>query len=133
MSHFPKLPIILLIKRDIMIARDNNLELGVRAFEHLEHGLVLGEATGHGDVAGVEEDVGGREGEAVGVGGVGKGERRVRVGVGDEAEAGFDGFWGVGHLDVVALWENVTVTRGLDWKDFETGVAAKSLVCQSGR
>ncbi len=59
------------------------------------------EVADFGDVAGVEEDVGSGEREAVRVGWVGGREGGGGVGVGDEEEAGTDGFGGHGWL---GLW-----------------------------
>ena len=68
MSRLPSIRcIILLVQRDVMIARNHDFEFCVRVRESGEDALVFGEAAAHGDVAGVEEDVAAGQGEAVGV------------------------------------------------------------------
>ncbi len=79
-----------------MVTGYHQLELCRSRFEHIEHGLVFEEVADFGDVAGVEEDVGLRERETVRVGWVGRGQGRGGVGVGDDEEAGMDGFGGHG-------------------------------------
>lgn len=83
--------IIIFIKRDVMVSRNYNLQLGVGLAEHFEHGFVFFDQTVVCDVAGVEKDVGGGEGVTVGVPAVIGGEGDGGVGVGDDAEAGLDG------------------------------------------
>lgn len=78
------------MQRDVMIARYHQLELRRRRFDHVDHGLVFGRVADFCDVAGVEENVGFGEREAVGVGWVCRREGRGGVGVGDDEEAGTD-------------------------------------------
>ncbi len=71
MSSMFKPPIVIiipLIKRDVVIARNDNLELRICVFEGFKYEAVLNEAAGHGDVAGMEDDIAWRDGLAVGTG-----------------------------------------------------------------
>lgn len=90
-------PVVGLVERDVVVPRDDELELGRGAADGFERGLVLADVAELGQVAGVEEDVAGREGVTVGVLGVGGGEEFGGVGVGDEGEAGFDCWLVGGH------------------------------------
>ncbi len=91
-----KPPIVIvvgLIKCDVVIARNDNLELRICVSEGFKYEAVLDEAAGHGDVAGMEDDVAWREGLAVGTGclvGAGR-EGSMVVGIREEKESGLDG------------------------------------------
>jgi hypothetical protein len=50
--------VVLGVQRDVVVARDNQLQFGVRLLEHRHHGLVFGLAPNLGQVARVQEDVG---------------------------------------------------------------------------
>ena len=77
-----------------MITGYDELELCRRRFEHVEHGLVLGQVADVGDVACMEEYICLGKGKAVGVGSVGGNEGSGGVGIGDDEEPGADGFDG---------------------------------------
>ncbi len=63
----PPIPIKPPIKRNIMIPRNHQLQFCRVCGDPVVGGAVFGFATGKGEIAAVEEDVGGGEGGGVGV------------------------------------------------------------------
>lgn len=57
--------VVLLVKGDIVVAGDDELELRGGVFQHGDHGLVLMAVADFGDVAGVQQDVGAGERVAI--------------------------------------------------------------------
>ncbi len=66
--------VVFFVEGDVVVAGDDDLELRGGGTDGLECGLVFGDVADIGEVAGVEEDVGGGERRAVGVAGVVRGE-----------------------------------------------------------
>ena len=60
-------PVVRSIKIDVMVPSDHNLELCIRGFQPLDVRAVVGSSTDHCKIAGMEEDVGGRERVAEGI------------------------------------------------------------------
>lgn len=88
------------VEAEVVVAGDDELERGVDAAEHVEGGVVLVHVAHHGDVAAVQQHVGGRQRRAerpvalplpivAGAGRAGINERRgVRVGDDEDARLG---------------------------------------------
>ena len=70
-----------------MVICNDNLELRICLFERLRYSSVFGQLASHGDIAGMEENVSGGEGLALGIFSVRRRKRSLVMGVGDDAEA----------------------------------------------
>lgn len=91
--------VVFFIQGDIVVPGNDDLKFSISFGNYVECCLVFVDVTDIGEVAGMEEDVGRGERLAVGMAGVGGGEELRSVGIGNDGEASFDGFGGMGcHL-----------------------------------